>query len=110
MDEIKKKMAPVSMLLLVSMTSAFIASLRKNGGFLKANKYRGIAWTHLTENEKRTLVHEWSDAGIAVETLEDTGRKAVVITFFTSEDTFLGPIIIYIDADTERIIGREVRE
>ncbi len=68
---------------------------------------REIAWSSLSEQEKFTVRTDWKNAEVKKETYKD--EKVFAVTFPTTEDPLLGPIIVYISQSSLDIIGRGLR-
>lgn len=79
--------------------------------------FREIAWSKLSEEEKRTIVTESDKAIVLLEDGENIGykldkkkRKVVVsVTYNTELDGLLGPITMYFDPSTKELIGYNLR-
>ncbi len=70
-----------------------------------------IAWNDLTQEEKATVVGDWRRAEVRDEPPAFfQGRQVVSVTFRTTQDELLGPIIVYIDRETRQVIGRGLRD
>lgn len=65
-------------------------------------EYRTIAWNYITEQERATVVGDWRAA--RVQTRQWNGKTAVSVTFNTTEDALLGPIVVIIDPQTKKIV------
>ena len=80
---------------------------------------REIAWASLSNTDKETVLGNWKDAKVTEEKLSvnnevqpnNDGKqiKIMKVIFNTSRDRFLGPIGIYINPNTNKIISRDVR-
>lgn len=80
---------------------------------------REIAWASLSENAKETVIGNWKDAKVTEEQPsvinevhlngKEKPTKLIKVIFNTSEDRLLGPIGIYIDPSTKKIISRDIR-
>lgn len=80
---------------------------------------REIAWASLSDTDKETVLGNWKDAKVTEEKLSvnnevqpnNDGKqiKIMKVIFNTSRDRFLGPIGIYINPNTNKIISRDVR-
>lgn len=80
---------------------------------------REIAWASLSDTDKETVLGNWKDAKVTKEKLSvnhevqpnNDGKqiKIMKVIFNTSRDRFLGPIAIYINPNTNKIISRDVR-
>jgi hypothetical protein len=65
-------------------------------------EYRTIAWNHITEQEKATLTGDWRAA--RVQAMQWNDKAAVSVTFNTTDDALLGPIVIMIDPTTKKVV------
>ena len=65
-------------------------------------EYRTIAWNYITEPEKATVTGDWHAARVQVTPWND--KTAVSVTFNTTNDALLGPIVIMIDAPTKKVV------
>lgn len=80
---------------------------------------REIAWASLSDTDKETVLGNWKDAKVTEEKLSvnnevqpnNDGKqiKIMKVIFNTSRDRFLGPIGIYINPDTNKIISKDIR-
>ncbi|WP_169082163.1 hypothetical protein [Paenibacillus sp. PL91] len=84
-----------------------------------AVKMREIAWHSLLKEEKVTVINDWYSAEVTPSKWESipsnrdgktkNENQIVRVIFKTDQDPFLGPIGIYIDAQTEAIVGYNFR-
>jgi hypothetical protein len=65
-------------------------------------EYRTIAWNHITEQEKATVTGDWRAA--KVQTTQWNDKTAVSVTFNTTDDALLGPIVVVIDPPTKKVV------
>jgi hypothetical protein len=65
-------------------------------------EYRTIAWNHLTEPEKATVIGDWRAARVQARQWND--KAAVSVTFNTTDDALLGPIVVIIDPQTKKVV------
>lgn len=65
-------------------------------------EYRTIAWNHITEQEKATLTGDWREA--RVQTMQWNDKAAVSVTFNTTDDALLGPIVVVIDPPAKKVV------
>ncbi|MGA4515686.1 hypothetical protein ACPA0F_00265 [Solibacillus silvestris] len=78
---------------------------------------REIAWASLSDTDKETVMGNWKDAKVTEEQLsvndevlpDNNPMKVMKVIFNTSRDRFLGPIGIYINPDTNKIISKDIR-
>lgn len=86
-------------------------------------KMREIAWNSLSARQQGDVQGKWQEAkverikgssiwyGIAMDDQNaEMPNDVVLVTFNTLQDQLLGPLVIYIDAETEKRIGVGVRE
>jgi hypothetical protein len=65
-------------------------------------EYRTIAWKHITEQEKATVTGDWRAA--RVQAMQWNDKAAVSVTFNTTDDALLGPIVVVIDPPTKTVV------
>jgi hypothetical protein len=65
-------------------------------------EFRTIAWNYITEQEKATVTGDWHAARVQVTQWND--KAAVSVTFNTTNDALLGPIVIMIDPPTKKVV------
>lgn len=70
--------------------------------------YREIAWNHISEWEKTTVNIKWSEAPVFATDYQ--GKKAIAVQFNTTMDALLGPILVFIDVDSKKVLGTGIRE
>ncbi|WP_037289485.1 hypothetical protein [Saccharibacillus sacchari] len=86
-------------------------------------KIREIAWDSLSARQQESVQGNWKTAeverlqgnsiwyGIAMdEQSTQIPDQVILVTFNTTQDQLLGPLVIYIDAESEERIGVGVRE
>lgn len=83
-------------------------------------KARELAWKSLTDDSKETIVGKWQDAAVTLVdwdhvnsySKQSDGEHELVaeVIFKTTEDEMLGPIRIYVDMETNQLIGRGLRK
>ncbi len=86
-------------------------------------KMREIAWNSLSARQQGDVQGKWQEAkverikgssiwyGIAMDDQNaEMPNDVVLVTFNTLQDQLLGPLVIYIDAETEKRIGVGVRQ
>ncbi|WP_257670957.1 hypothetical protein [Parapedobacter tibetensis] len=76
----------------------------KGDGFMGI---REAAWESLSETEQSTVIVEWQQASVAEASYRDT--KAYTVTFSTSDSALLGPIVVYLDKRTLKVLGQGLR-
>ncbi|MFD1130771.1 hypothetical protein [Paenibacillus sp. PDC88] len=81
---------------------------------------REVAWNSLTESAKEEVKGDWRSANVAevelseLPTVQNGGQPPQVdnlykVTFKTTSDLILGPIQVFLNADTKEIISYGVR-
>ena len=88
------KVLVVACLLLVSCSGDGISS---------DQQAREIAWNALSASEKSTVITQWQQAHVSSEIYQNVHVYAVM--FNTTEDPLLGPIVVYVDMFSKRVIG-----
>jgi len=86
-------------------------------------KIRQIAWDSLSDRQKDYVQGNWKTAkverpkgssiwyGIAMDKQSTPmPDQVILVTFNTLQDQLLGPLVIYIDAESEQRIGVGIRE
>ena len=86
-------------------------------------KMREIAWNSLNTRQQGDVQGNWQEAkvervegnsiwyGIAMDDQNtELPDDVVLVTFNTPQDQLLGPLVIYIDPETEKRIGVGIRE
>ena len=67
--------------------------------------YRQIAWESLSAEAQATVTHDWQEARVSKCTYYADQSEAVCVTFNTTDDPLLGPIIVFIDPDSLKVLG-----
>ncbi len=65
-------------------------------------EFRTIAWNYITEPEKATVTGDWRAA--RVQATQWNGIAAVSVTFNTTDDALLGPLVLMIDPPTKTAV------
>lgn len=86
-------------------------------------KIREIAWDSLSARQQDSVQGDWKTAkverlqgnsiwyGIAMDKQNtQIPDQVILVTFNTIQDQLLGPLVIYIDAESEQRIGVGIRE
>lgn len=84
---------------------------------LENEKYRQIAWNDLSDQQKETVIIAVDEAKVnrndtytrPLNENESEEVRAVSVTFNTEHDALLGPIVVYIDPETQRVLGQALR-
>jgi len=69
---------------------------------------REIAWNYLDNQQKSTVTVDWKLAPVIESSYN--GVIAYAVTFNTTEDPLLGPIIIYVDSTAKAVLGQAIRD
>ncbi|GET22236.1 hypothetical protein CLV93_11196 [Prolixibacter denitrificans] len=64
---------------------------------------REIAWNSLDDQEKSTVIIDWTQAKVEMTTYND--KSAYSVIFNTDADALLGPITVYVDPVTKKVLG-----
>lgn len=81
----------------------FMVSCKKEVAPITDKEYRAIAWNYLNAATKATVNQKWEDAPVTKPSLEST--ELVSVTFRTTQDALLGPIIVYISIKSNTAIS-----
>lgn len=71
------------------------------------NKVREIAWNYLDENAQASIIVDWQKAIITEDSYQN--NKVYAVMFNTKDDGLLGPIVVYVDRKTHKVIGVGLR-
>ncbi len=71
--------------------------------------YRRIAWESLSEDAQATVTHSWQEARVSNCTYFGDNSAAVCVTFNTTHDPLLGPIVVYIEPVSLKVLGNGPR-
>jgi len=102
-----KKNEMKKFIILCLLSTIFFFSCEKNEDSDQLMDIRYIAWQYLSDQSKSTVTINWMNAPVT-ET-EYIGLDAYAVSFKTSEDAVLGPLIIYIDKYSKIVIGTTKR-
>lgn len=89
----------------------FISACKKDNETQPEKLYteiREIAWNDLNEQEKSSIIIDWKQAHVDKSSYNN--KEAYVVTFNTSSDALLGPIMVYVDASTKIVLGHAPRD
>jgi hypothetical protein len=95
------------LIILILALIPFISSCKKDKDTDSNTQIREIAWSSLSEQDKSTVIIDWKKAPVTETTYQEKSTYAV--SFNTSDDALLGPIIVYIDKSSLIILGRGLR-
>jgi hypothetical protein len=102
------KMFRVALLLFVVSIIAVLPGCKGEDCCSAPVDYREIAWNSLSSPEQATVDMDWRKAKVEETTFNNVSVHAV--TFNTTQDALLGPIIIYIDSNTHVVLGKAARD
>jgi len=80
-----------------------ITSCNKDDDTDLYHQIRETAWNSLSVTEKATVTVSWEKATVSETTYRE--KDVYAVTFNTSEDPLLGPIVVYIDKITLGVVG-----
>lgn len=69
--------------------------------------YRLIAWNFLGARERSTVIGDQHSGRVKPDKWQE--KDVVSVTFNTTEDDLLGPIVIYINPQSKTVVGRAGR-
>jgi hypothetical protein len=95
------------LIILILALIPLISSCKKNIYTDPNTQIREIAWRSLSEQDKITVIIDWKKAPITETTYQEKSTYAV--SFNTSDDALLGPIVVYIDKNYLVVLGRGLR-
>lgn len=85
----------------------FISSCEKDNITDSYSQIKEIAWSSLSNQEKSTVIVDWKEA-LVTETMYKE-KSTYAVSFKTSDDALLGPIVVYIEQTSLAIIGQGLR-
>jgi len=68
---------------------------------------REIAWNSLSEQAKSTVIVDWKLAVVCESTYDQ--KSVYAVSFNTSDEALLGPIIVYIENTSLVVLGQGLR-
>ncbi len=71
------------------------------------HQIRETAWNSLSSTEKATVTVSWEKATVSETVYQQ--KDVYAVTFNTSEDPLLGPIVVYLDKNTLEVLGNGYR-
>lgn len=93
------------LILLVSIP--FVQGCEKDKNTDPDMQIREIAWNYLSAQSQATVNVDWEKAPVTETTYN--GFSVYAVTFNTSDDALLGPIIVYVDVSSKVVLGVAVR-
>jgi hypothetical protein len=67
-------------------------------------QYQQIAWRALNDQEKLSITTEWKNA--YVEKAIYKNKKGYSVVFHTIDDALLGPLVIFIEKDSNQVLAK----
>jgi hypothetical protein len=95
------------LIILILAILPFISSCKKQNDPDSFSQVREAAWNSLSVQDKTTIIIDWRKAPVTEATYQ--GKSTYVVTFSTSDDALLGPIIVYVDKSTLVVLGKGLR-
>ena len=95
------------LIILILALTPFISSCKKDNDTDLNTQIREIAWNSLSEQDKSTVIIDWKESSVAETTYQE--KSSYAVSFNTSDDALLGPIIVYIEKSSLVILGRGLR-
>jgi len=98
-----------SIILFVSVIAILFGcdNQRSNKSIHDGTLYQQIAWMALNDQEKLSITTEWKNA--RVEEAMYKNKKAYSVVFHTIDDALLGPLVIFIERDSNQVIAKEFK-
>lgn len=110
-----------SIIFLLAFSISFTGCSTKSSLPEKDN-IREIAYNWIDDNIKSTII-DWKNSKIEnitfekehliineTDTLDIINKESFKVTFTTKDNDLLGPIIVYLDIDTLKVLGMDFRE
>jgi len=100
-----------NLIILVIALIPFISGCKKENEkdpILSERQIREIAWNSLSGYDKSTVIVNWQQAPVAKSRFN--GIRAYAVTFNTSMDALLGPIMVYVSISSKVAIGQAMRD
>lgn len=95
------------LIILILALIPIISSCKKGEDYDLHMQIREIAWSSLNEQEKSTVIIDWENAPVTETTYQE--KNIFSVSFKTSKDLLLGPIVVYIDKTSLVVIGYALR-
>jgi len=95
------------LVILIFLILPFISGCKKQNDSDSFSQVREAAWNSLSVQEKGTIIGEWKKAPVTDATYQ--GKITYAVTFNTSDEALLGPIIVYVDRSTLVVLGKGLR-
>ena len=71
--------------------------------------YRKAAWNSLSPELQQTVTHDWREAVVSECEFYADRRPAVCVTFHTTQDPLIGPVVVYLDPVSQDVLGMAPR-
>ena len=95
-------------IILVFVIGLVIASCDRDNNPVRSiddMKYREVAWTSLSAEEKETVTIDWREAKVNKCNYWEKEQEAACVEFNTTLDPLLGPIVVFIEPVTLEVLG-----
>ena len=96
------------LIILILALIPFISSCKKEKETDSNSQVREIAWNSLSEQAKSTVIIDWKQAPVTESTYNQ--KSVYAVSFNTSDDALLGPIIVYVETSTKVVLGQALRD
>jgi hypothetical protein len=94
-------------LILFALVISFYSCTKGDMAATSVASCQEIAWVSLSDQEKLTITTEWRNARVEKTTYKN--KKVYSVLFNTVDDALLGPIVIFVDRNSNRILGQGFR-
>lgn len=96
------------LIILIIVLIPFISSCEKEKETDLNLQVKKIAWNYLSEQAKSTVIIDWKQAPVTESTYNQ--KNVYAVSFNTSDDELLGPIIVYVETSTKVVLGQALRD
>ena len=95
------------------LDSHWFGFMRALADIRDADQYRQAAWAHMGPDGQKIVIGDWRDARVTLTDWEQVGKKlddknrpfVVLVQFRHKNEGILGPIGVYLDAVTKKVVG-----
>lgn len=95
------------------LTSHWYGFVQALADIRDADLYRQAAWAHMGPDGQKIVIGDWRDARVTLTDWEQVGNKldnknrpfVVLVQFRHKNEGMLGPIGVYLDAVTKKVVG-----
>ena len=87
--------------LAIAVFVMFLLSCKKKDIESEDLQYRKIAWDYIDKSQQATVITKWENAKL--EKPSKDMPENVAVYFNTTQDAFLGPIIVYISIKSKKV-------